>query len=123
MTTDTAKAMERARELVALVKAGGDPELYRRAVDLEADVIELVRASRRFEFENEELRDTLSFKGKLTFRAPLWYAADDPVPYCPICWETQRKAIHVDGPMNVAAGTRYDCLSCKNTFIANRRER
>jgi hypothetical protein len=115
--------MERARELVALIKAGGDPDLYRRAVDLEVDVIELTRSSRQLEFENEELRGTLAFKDQLTFKAPLWYAVGDTVPYCPNCWESRRKAIHLQGPMNVVAGTRYDCVDCKNMFIANRRER
>lgn len=56
----------------------------------------------------------------MTFKAPFWYKENDGVPHCPRCWEVDGRAIHLHGPIKVAAGTRFDCVQCEQLFIAER---
>ena len=114
--------LENFKDVAEVVRKAGNIDLYRRITSLESEVIDLARANRHLEVENEELKATLALKAKLTFRAPFWFAEGDDVPYCPNCWEGQRKAIHVQGPIDVAAGTRYDCMQCQKMFISDRRQ-
>lgn len=60
-------------------------------------------------------------KPLMTFRAPFWYAEGDPVPHCPRCWEVDGRAIHLQGPVSVVAGMRFDCAQCTRHFITDRK--
>ena len=106
-----------AKEIADIVKKLGDIELYRRIVDLEGEILDLTRAKRDAEAEVEHLRETLKIKDKMTFKKPFYYMADDPVPFCPKCWEVDKIAIHMDGPRDVMVGSRYDCHNCKTMII------
>lgn len=114
--------VEELKGIADVVRKMGNMELYRQITQLETQVLDLTRATRRLEHENDELRTKLTFRGELTFRNSVYYHGDDPVPYCPRCWEAERKAVHLRGPNSVLAGTRFDCVECKNLFITERRE-
>src|SRR5262249_45681409 len=106
-----------------IVKKAGDIDLYRRICSLEGEVIDLTRANRHLERENEALKAKLAQRENLTFREPFFYAANDPVPFCPRCWESDQKAVHLQGPTEVAAGKRFNCAACKQYFITDRPEK
>ncbi len=57
----------------------------------------------------------------MTFKAPFWYRDADNVPHCPRCWEVDGTAIHLQGPIRVVAGKRFDCAQCRNFFITDRK--
>jgi hypothetical protein len=114
--------IDNVREIADLVKKAGDIELYRKIVKLEGEVIELTREKRVLEEQIQQLQLQLEMAKKLTFRAPFYYAPPDEVPFCPRCWETDKKAIHLTGPLQVIAGTRYDCPECRRNHISDRHE-
>jgi len=47
--------------------------------------------------------------GKMSFKKPFWHKEDDGAPHCPRCWEEDKKAIHLTGPIMIDLGRRYNC--------------
>jgi hypothetical protein len=109
--------IDNAKEIVALIKKLDDIELYRRIVELEGEIIELTRAKRETELQVEHLQETLKTQEQMRFMKPFYYMGRDPVPFCPQCWEANKITVHLQGPIRVTAGPRYDCHNCKSTFI------
>lgn len=107
-----------AKEIADVIKKLGDIELYRKIVELEGEIIELTRANHSLELRVEELTRTLTIKQKLTFKAPFYYAENDHVPYCPKCWESESKAIHLvsNGFFEGNHQTQFVCVPCKHTY-------
>jgi hypothetical protein len=103
-----------AKEIADLIKKVGDAELYRKIVELEGEIVDLTREKREAETEVERLREGLYTKGKMTFKRRFYFMEDDPIPYCPKCWEVDRIAVHLDGP-DINFGY-YTCHSCEETF-------
>ena len=114
--------IENFKDVAELVKKAGNIDLYQQITALESQLIDLTRTNRHLELENEELKAQLAIRAKMSFKNPFWFVEGDDVPCCPRCWEHDSKAIHVQGPMEVGSGTRYDCPQCKEMFITNRRE-
>ena len=97
------------KEIVDLVKKLGEVELYRKIVNLEEEIYQLSRENRDCRERVDELETALAFQGELTFRAPMYYAIGDDVPYCPNCWEGDDRAIH----MILWPSGDYHCPQCK----------
>ena len=113
--------IDNVKEVADLIKKAGDIELYRKIVELEGEIIELTRQKRGLEEKNEELGKLLNTQKAMVFKKPFFYQGDDPHPYCPKCWEADKKSIHLDGPQDMLGGPRYDCPNCKVHFIHPRR--
>lgn len=70
---------------------------------------------------------------KFEFRRGLCYEGSDPIPFCPQCWEIERKKIHLSGPVKMFNSTteRWECHNCdkdysaalNENFLARRRRR
>jgi hypothetical protein len=104
--------IKKVREVGELVKQFNDIPLNRRILELENEVIDLAREKRRADQEIEELRDRLSFKGRLDFRPPFYFLEGDETAFCPKCWEgKERLASHLvfqDGTY----AKRWNCPQC-----------
>jgi len=48
----------------------------------------------------------------LKFIQPFYYADGDLVPFCPVCWEIDRKRIHYLPPLQQGLESRYVCPRC-----------
>ena len=110
--------LDNIKEIADLVKKIGNIELYRKIVVLEGEVIDLTRHARRLEEENRKLAEQLEFAARMKFKAPFWYADEDPVAYCPKCWEAEKTAIHLLYKGHMAGGHRYDCPHCDKIFCS-----
>lgn len=110
-----------AKEIADLIKKIGDIELYRKIVELEGEIIELTRTNHNLGLQLGALSKTLELKQKLSFKAPFYYAEDDPVPYCPKCWESESKAIHLvnEGYFEDHNQTQFSCVPCKHSYWYN----
>ena len=108
--------IDNAKEVADLIKKIGDIELYRKIVELEGEIVELTRQKRSLEEKTETLEKLLALKQEMVFKKPFYYQDKDPHPYCPKCWEADKKAIHLDGPSRIERSQRYDCQNCKNHF-------
>jgi hypothetical protein len=62
--------------------------------------------------ENAGLKATLQMVGEFSFRNGLCWKSGDPDPYCPRCWEADRKAIHVHRKNDVYVA----CQHCGKAF-------
>src|SRR5579871_3211338 len=103
--------IDNVKEMTDLIKRAGDIELYRKAVHLESQIIELIRQLHSAEERVKELESTLAFSGKLTFKPPFYFSEGDPVPYCQRCWEVDKRAVHMTRTNRV--GGLYHCAECK----------
>ena len=105
-----------AKEIADLIKKLDDVELYRKIIELEGEIIEVTREKHTLDERVQELTNTLNIKENMTFRQPFYYQEGDNVPFCPRCWETDNKSVHVVNGGQFHAGTRHTCPSC-NTII------
>lgn len=108
--------IENAKEVADLIQKIGDIELYRKIVTLEGQIIDLTREKRNLEAKVESLSGTLAFQQKLVFKKPLYYAEGDQVPYCSLCWESKKEAIHLVGP---SRDNSYECKNCNKFYHLN----
>ena len=105
-----------AKEIADLVKKLGDIELYRKIVELEGEIIEITRDNHALTTRVQELTATLANSQDLIFREPFYYVEEDLVPFCPKCWESDKKTIHlVNGGRN-GRETKFDCMQCNKTY-------
>ena len=114
--------VENAKEIADFVQKLGNIELYRKIVELEGQILDLTREKRDLEQRVEELGALLATKHEIRFSPPFYYADGDPTPFCPRCWEADKKAIHLEGPHHVMAGPRWDCHECKRYYVHPKRE-
>ena len=105
-----------AKEIADLVKKLGDVELYRKIVELEAEIIELTRHNNTLEIRVQELTSTLTVSQSLTFKEPFYYLENDQVPFCPKCWEGDKTAIHLFHKGTFEGETHFNCAHCKNDY-------
>jgi hypothetical protein len=105
------------KEVGDLIKKYNDIDLNRKIVKLEGEVLDLTRDKRRLESKVEELTAIVQLKQKLLFKPPFWWLEGDETPYCPSCWEGERKSIHVILQFDNEERTRWDCPSCKQHYL------
>jgi hypothetical protein len=116
--------IDNAKEIADLVKKVGDIDLYRKIVDLQGEVVEL--STRNFELERKakDLEDALYRKQSLKHIRLIYYAEDDPIPFCPRCWEIDNKPIHLFGPLEMFGhdGEGWQCRACQYDYTAKKGE-
>lgn len=114
-------AIDNAKEVAKLIKDLGNMDLYRKILDLQGEIMELTQANRELHVKIQLLENTVSKIDEMTFRFPFYYIDGDPVPYCPGCFEVDKRAVHFPPPHNTNAGPMYDCLECKVRIVHPRR--
>jgi len=114
--------IENMKEVADLVKKVGDIDLNRKLVNLEGEVLDLTRDKRRLESKVEELEGILRLRKSLTFSEPFYAAERDEVPYCPSCWESKDKAVHLVVAFNTTTEGRWDCPSCKHIYLIRKQQ-
>ena len=112
--------VEDIREVADHIRKSGDIDLWRKIINTEEKVVELTRQLRAAESRAEELEDALKFKKKLNFKAPFYYADGDVIPFCPKCWEADKKAIHMLHIFTNEESTRHDCAECGKMILVDR---
>jgi hypothetical protein len=109
--------MENIKEIAEFVKKYNDDELNQKIGALEGQILALITQIRSLEEAREEKERTLSLIKKMQFKKPFYFQKDDPVPFCPRCWDKEKNPVHLLGPVKVAAGFRYGCPNCKEYFM------
>lgn len=109
--------IENIKEIGELAKKYNDEELDQRIAELEGKILALIQEIKSLEEAREEKEKTLSLIKKMQFKKPFYFQEDDPVPFCPHCWERGKNPVHLLGPVKVGAGFRYGCPSCKEFFL------
>ena len=113
--------IERVKELASLIQKVGDIDLYSKIVGLQTEVVKL--SSRNVELEQKcsELEAELRRKKSLRHNRSLYYADNDPLPFCPHCWETSEKLVHLFGPAPLMepGGEMWECHACNNDYVGH----
>lgn len=112
--------LENMKEVADLIKKVGDIELYRKVVESEGEVIELTREKRQLEDRVRELEALAALQKEMKFSVPFYFQDGDETPFCPTCWERNRAAVHLFLVFKNAGGTRWDCYSCKSSYMTDR---
>lgn len=105
------------KDIVDLLKKGSTLEAQEKIMELREAVLELQEENSELKHKLSDAEVQLTFNKSLHFESPFYYSGDDPVPFCPKCWEADKKAIHLPPPHHVTSGPRYDCVECKSIFI------
>ena len=116
-------AIDNVKEIVKIVGKLDNIDLYRKILDLQSEVMALTQANQELTGKVRELDEKLLQVDKMTFRFPFYYAEGDDVPYCPRCWEGNKKAIHYPEPLIGEFGPIYTCLECKSRIVHPRAHR
>lgn len=106
--------LENAKEIANLIKKAGDIDLYRKIVELEGEIVGLTSRNLELEVKNSDLARQLEIKALLEFTAPFYYSKDDQIPYCPRCWESEGRALHLSKVVE-----DFQCPQCKIVFFRN----
>jgi len=114
-------AIDNVKEVAKLVKKLGNMELYQQILDLQGEIMDLTQANRELRENVQKLEDKLSQVKTMNFNSPFYYTVCDDVPYCPRCWEVDRKAVHYPKPAATNTGPLYTCPECNVKIFHPRR--
>lgn len=64
----------------------------------------------------EDLRYRVNKREEMIFRAPYYWREADDTPFCPKCWESEEKAVHLTARKEWDEGIRRVCRICRETF-------
>ncbi len=88
------------KETVALLQKVDNLPLYRKVLELQNQINELVE-------ENRRLKDRLGTRDQLTFRKNAYWRADDG-PFCSRCWDSETRLVR----LHTQQGYKPQCPSC-----------
>jgi hypothetical protein len=90
----------------------GLSDLYGQIVELKAQILDLVQ-------ENADLNKQLSEQASMKWnsRFGYYFQEGDPIPFCPACWDLNKKLIHLRPDSMSRPPYRYDCNVCRNTYM------
>ena len=108
--------LDNAKDIAKAVEGIHNLELYQRVLALYSDIVGMVEENIKLREENRELKNSLALKATMVFKAPFYFASDDPIPYCPRCWETKQTAIHLFKYLDRSDLTRWDCHDCNKSY-------
>lgn len=78
----------------ALAKKRKDAELSAELLELQERMLQLVEEREQLASENRQLRDQRSLAAEFEYRDNAYFRRDDG-PYCPRCWDDDRKVIRM----------------------------
>jgi len=108
--------IETIKDVVTLVQKADNIDLVKHVLALQTQAQELIEENRNLKEKVRELEGLLQLAKSLSFQAPFYVADGDPVPFCPRCWEADRKPVHVVKIFG-GARTRWDCVECRRTYM------
>lgn len=79
------------KDLTGLIKKIGDIDLYKKILDLQSSILELSEKNVEQKEEIKRLKEIQEITNKMTFKDQLYYQENDSEPFCPRCWESEKK--------------------------------
>jgi ClpP class serine protease len=105
--------LDTAKQVVELVQKADNIELYRKILDLQAELLKLVDDNGALRDQVKALREQLVLKANLRFRGNrYWSVREDGKeegPFCPTCWDIDQRLVR-----NLATDTMVFCYYCAN---------
>ena len=111
------------KDTVELVKKGATVEAQEKIMELREEFLELREQNLALREAVSSLESQLSDKHSMRFESPFYYKDGDKTPFCPTCYETDGKQIHLQPPYRAArTGGKttvdvFQCLSCGQDIV------
>src|ERR1017187_82302 len=87
--------LDNAKEIATAVHEIKNLDLYARVLDLNRGIMDLVEENRKLHAENEDLKNRVRLRRKMSVRVPFYYQDGDQTPFCSACWEVQQLPVHL----------------------------
>ena len=97
--------------------------ITREVATLQTELARTVEDHQKLQAEHAKLKATQVIPAptdKLQFRRGLYYQGADPIPFCPQCWESSNKKIHLSGPIEMMNPEveYWECHICNHDYSA-----
>lgn len=102
------------KSVVNAIQKIDNVEAYRKILDLQGEVIDLVQENRDLQQSLTELAKKLDIRGDLLFRDDAYYTSDGDGPFCSGCWDSEKKIIRLHEVHTV--GLSFKCPLCKTSL-------
>ncbi|MCP5306060.1 MAG: hypothetical protein H6953_11505 [Chromatiaceae bacterium] len=66
-----------------------------------------------------ELQQQVAVEKELLFKKGVYWRQEEPVPFCPVCWDERKRLIHLVTDHESSFDPRHHCNVCKNVFRVN----
>lgn len=123
MPFEFASAIAAVKAAASIAKEAGKLELYEKILDLRDQLMQADDENRALRRRVDELEEQLRWKERLVFRYNVYWGRadeDDPEwPYCPRCWDAERKAIRL---VKTATKDYVECRNCKTGFMTKAKQ-
>jgi hypothetical protein len=109
--------LDRVKAAYERAKTTGDRDLLDSLSEARESMLELREKQAALEAEKAELIRRVEAAAPdplapaLVRHTGVYWAQGDPDPWCPSCWETDRKALHLN-PTGLMAGRMVECRRC-----------
>lgn len=101
--------VDNIKDTVALIQKMDNLDLYRKVLDMQAEVMALVE-------ENADLKRKLRVSDELVFRDNAYWRGQgsqrENGPFCPRCWDSEAKLIR----LKITKAYQPECPNCKTYF-------
>ncbi|WP_459500018.1 hypothetical protein [Bacillus sp. C1] len=105
--TDTIKGIK------ALAVGMENVELISKLMDLQTQAYEILDENRELRLKLEEIQRTDEISHDLEYLPDFYYRkSDGSGPYCPTCWDVNRKLVNVPIRGNIDLGYSGTCRNC-----------
>jgi len=105
--------VENVKDVVNIIKEIDNIELYRKILDLQSEILDLNSENSQLRESIKSLEEEKVLHTKMVFQNPFYFQENDEIPYCPRCWESDNKTIHLIEGINP---TTKKCPQCKSVF-------
>lgn len=102
------------KAVAEMAKALRNAEMNEKVADLQIRLMEITQELPQKDQALKEANDALSFKKKTVFRNNVVWAESEKDPYCPRCFEADRKTVHLTWYHT----TYYKCPNCDKAYEA-----
>ena len=106
-------------------KRSDDHDLKDKLSEVYDSVLELKEVIGNLRDENADLLKRLQTRASVKWdgRTKLYFADNDPDPFCPACLDLNEKPIRLQPVTDEGVLWRYDCKVCKNMYSVSSRPR
>jgi hypothetical protein len=104
--------VDTVKDMVVLVQKADNVDLLKQVLSLQVEALRTFEEMHALKERIRQLESQLETKRVMEFRAPFYFSGEDQIPFCPKCWESERKALH----LYHTPQTRYECHSCKTVI-------
>jgi len=112
----TKKTSDIIKDALDFARETKNTDLAQKLIDLYRDFVDLADANQELKNEIQRLQSQIRLKGAMVFKAPFYYQEGDSTPFCPKCYETGDRAVHLVS-WDAGRGDHWFCTVCQQSLF------